>query len=582
MGSVLSTLPPEIAKATDDERGILRLFIEEYEKLREAEGGRSEVDPTQLYQVLAERLRQLQDVTVETTEKLGRRSTRATICSTNEDLSDYGTIFILVVDSCEDSLDIATRVFKHAFAGTSTVRFSTAKNSDHAVQELKQARQDGSQFNLVLREVQVGGESISKFVQLVSECADIAACTSVSILTSESDAQPFDACLQHGIREIVSKPFSVRKVVQALLKNNLRRFTAPSVIEDEVSIMQTAWTSPLTQSDGSTLELAQFSDHALLMVFVTSLKSDPISRNLLRMITFFSSALKDAGHEIIVMSGDSQQTLASIVAEQQEANCSFTVVTDESLVVSAAYAGTCSDSDGIAAPRIGIVAVDHTKKVVDRQLMPPDYDIEPVLKDHCFVETAATTTSRLISNFAGVISAAHCLCAMASRAPFGFDPFITPSIANVKAQAFDAAHRTLKVSQSPPEDTLQKCVLVVEDSRQNANDLVRKLLRLGHAVVHASNGSEALNLLSRFQSSIDCILTDICMPQMDGVELLSKIKTAFSSSISVVLITSQEANTDQLKVLQVEFGAKSVMKKPVTFSALRDVMATCPIRSVRE
>lgn len=581
MGTLLSTLPTKIAKATDDERGILRLFIEEYEKLREADGDQGEVDPAQLYALLVERLRPLQQAALETME-MARRTSEDTFSSLPEDPSGKGFIFILVVDSCEDSLDNAMQVFKQAFAGTSTVRFCTANNSECALQELKQARQDGSKFNLVLHEVQVRGDSINKFVQVISECADLATCTSVSILTLASDTPELDACHQCGVRQVIEKPFSVRKAVQALLKTNVRLYTAPYVVDDDLSVMQTAWTSPLTQSDGSSLELAQFADHTLFMVFVTSLKTDPVSRNLLRIISFFSGTLKEAGHEIIVISGDSEQTLASVVAEQQELNCSFTFVADASLAVSAAYAGICSEDNGVAAPRLGIVVVDQSKKVIDRQLLSPDYDTEPLLKDHCFVETAATTTGRLVNNFAGVISAAHCLGAMASRSLFGFDIFITPLIANVKAQAFDAAYRTLKVAQSPPEDIVQKSVLVVEDSRQNANAMVRKLLRLGHAVLHASNGSDAFSLLSRFQNYIDCVLTDICMPEMDGVELLSKIKATCCSNISVVLITGHETNTEQLKVLQDEFGAKSVIEKPVTFDQLRDVVDTCPVRSIRE
>jgi CheY-like chemotaxis protein len=62
-------------------------------------------------------------------------------------------------------------------------------------------------------------------------------------------------------------------------------------------------------------------------------------------------------------------------------------------------------------------------------------------------------------------------------------------------------------------------VLIAEDEDVLRALCARALLSDGHEVKAARDGSEALDLLTREKGGFDLLLTDIRMPQMDGIEL---------------------------------------------------------------
>lgn len=61
-------------------------------------------------------------------------------------------------------------------------------------------------------------------------------------------------------------------------------------------------------------------------------------------------------------------------------------------------------------------------------------------------------------------------------------------------------------------------ILLVEDHAEVRSALRRALQRLGHGVVEASDGREAVRSLE--QEAVDLVITDINMPEMDGIELI--------------------------------------------------------------
>ncbi len=65
-------------------------------------------------------------------------------------------------------------------------------------------------------------------------------------------------------------------------------------------------------------------------------------------------------------------------------------------------------------------------------------------------------------------------------------------------------------------------ILIVDDENNILNMLERVLKHDGYSVLTASSGDLALNLIDRY--AVDIVLTDIKMPGMDGMELLTKIK----------------------------------------------------------
>ena len=116
-------------------------------------------------------------------------------------------------------------------------------------------------------------------------------------------------------------------------------------------------------------------------------------------------------------------------------------------------------------------------------------------------------------------------------------------------------------------------VLIVDDSSA-VRLIVRRCLeqaeiRIGE-IWEAGNGEEALGVLA--ERTADLILSDINMPKMDGIQLLSALKQDRRwASIPVVMLTTEAAS--QLVVGVIRMGAAGYIKKPFTPAQIQDKIA---------
>jgi signal transduction histidine kinase len=102
-------------------------------------------------------------------------------------------------------------------------------------------------------------------------------------------------------------------------------------------------------------------------------------------------------------------------------------------------------------------------------------------------------------------------------------------------------------------------VLVVDDDATNRDVLSRRLERQGHRVVTACCGRDALELMH--ESEFDIALLDIMMPDMDGYELLGRIKgDAALRHVPVIMISA--IDEVQSVVRCIEAGADDYLAKP--------------------
>lgn len=102
-------------------------------------------------------------------------------------------------------------------------------------------------------------------------------------------------------------------------------------------------------------------------------------------------------------------------------------------------------------------------------------------------------------------------------------------------------------------------ILVVEDSRTQAEQLRHILEQGGYSVLVAADGSRALQALER--SPVDLVITDITMPVMDGYELCRHIKQDERlRPVPVMLLTALSDPVDVIRGL--ECGADSFTVKP--------------------
>ena len=103
-------------------------------------------------------------------------------------------------------------------------------------------------------------------------------------------------------------------------------------------------------------------------------------------------------------------------------------------------------------------------------------------------------------------------------------------------------------------------ILVVDDNRMNRLLLARGLEDEGHTVVFAEDGREALELLGR--QDFDLMLLDVLMPELDGYEVLAKLKLDPHLREIPVVMTSALDELDSV-VKCVEMGAEDYLTKPI-------------------
>jgi adenylate cyclase len=95
----------------------------------------------------------------------------------------------------------------------------------------------------------------------------------------------------------------------------------------------------------------------------------------------------------------------------------------------------------------------------------------------------------------------------------------------------------LHVGGAAPEAVLSSQVLVVDDNAATRDVLARRLTREGHQVVTAANGASALELVAT--QEFDLVLLDLIMPEMNGFEVLRRLKaTEHTSHVPVIVISA--------------------------------------------
>jgi CheY-like chemotaxis protein len=105
-------------------------------------------------------------------------------------------------------------------------------------------------------------------------------------------------------------------------------------------------------------------------------------------------------------------------------------------------------------------------------------------------------------------------------------------------------------------------VLVVDDDRLLRLLFTRVLQQLGHQVVALDNGYRALRHLA--EAPVELVITDIMMPDMDGLELIRQVRTGWPT-IKILAASAGSAivGTNYLRAAK-RFGADETLQKPCT------------------
>lgn len=112
---------------------------------------------------------------------------------------------------------------------------------------------------------------------------------------------------------------------------------------------------------------------------------------------------------------------------------------------------------------------------------------------------------------------------------------------------------------------LEKTILLVEDE-PDMRLYIHNRLSTYYNIIEAANGKEALGILK--QQHPDLVITDVMMPEMDGIEFTRIIKENFDScDIPVILLTAN--NETEQKLAGLETGADSYIVKPFNMEYLK-------------
>lgn len=116
-------------------------------------------------------------------------------------------------------------------------------------------------------------------------------------------------------------------------------------------------------------------------------------------------------------------------------------------------------------------------------------------------------------------------------------------------------------------------VLIVDDSAAIRKILHRVLVQadvpLGR-VVEAGDGIEALEVLKR--QKVGLILSDINMPNMDGLQLLSAVKAdTAAKDIPVIMVTTEGGSSKVMEA--VNLGAAGYVRKPFTAEQIKEKLS---------
>lgn len=108
-------------------------------------------------------------------------------------------------------------------------------------------------------------------------------------------------------------------------------------------------------------------------------------------------------------------------------------------------------------------------------------------------------------------------------------------------------------------------ILLIDDTLSLLNEIKDILVMEGHEVSTASNGYEGLEKIGKLIP--DLIITDIVMPEMDGYQLIQKIKSLSKfKDIPVIVLSAQAARENKDKAFTLQ--AEKYLTKPCSIDEL--------------
>ncbi|MDH5634118.1 MAG: response regulator [Gammaproteobacteria bacterium] len=109
-------------------------------------------------------------------------------------------------------------------------------------------------------------------------------------------------------------------------------------------------------------------------------------------------------------------------------------------------------------------------------------------------------------------------------------------------------------------------VLVVDDTPINLDLLTHAVEEMGYDTIEATNGEEAIRIID--EKSVDLVLLDYLLPDMEGIEVLKHIRKHYTSiELPVIIVTSFYETSKVIEAIR--HGANDYIHKPYDFEVLQ-------------
>ncbi len=112
-------------------------------------------------------------------------------------------------------------------------------------------------------------------------------------------------------------------------------------------------------------------------------------------------------------------------------------------------------------------------------------------------------------------------------------------------------------------------ILVIDDDADMRTIARRMLERAGHSVLEAENGRAGLEVFA--ERDPDLVITDVLMPEMDGIETMRALRRLQPAARIVAISGSRSLAQDALRYMA-KFGACATLEKPFGCEQLLDTV----------
>jgi DNA-binding response OmpR family regulator len=138
----------------------------------------------------------------------------------------------------------------------------------------------------------------------------------------------------------------------------------------------------------------------------------------------------------------------------------------------------------------------------------------------------------------------------------------------------EVVHEDLEFDQVDQDTTtgeMKEIKILVADDNDDIREYLRDLLHSEYEIIEAADGIEAFTIINR--ELPDLIISDVMMPNMDGIKLCHEVKKQISTShIPIILLTARTSLEYELEGLQM--GAEDYITKPFNPGIVRTKIAT--------